>query len=54
MPKRDLASPPVLSVIRSFDINKPGTRVSALKGGVAGGTLLRGILKVPCIFQEMS
>ena len=33
-------------VIRSFDVNKPGCEVDALKGGVAGGSLLQGVLKV--------
>ena len=33
-------------IIRSFDINKPGEEASNLKGGVAGGTILRGVLKV--------
>lgn len=33
-------------VIRSFDVNKPGCEVEDLKGGVAGGSILRGVLKV--------
>ena len=33
-------------VIRSFDVNKPGEDAETLKGGVAGGTILRGCLKV--------
>jgi len=33
-------------VIRSFDVNKPGSDAENLKGGVAGGTILRGVLKV--------
>ena len=33
-------------IIRSFDVNKPGEEVETLKGGVAGGTILRGVLKV--------
>ena len=36
----------LLSVIRSFDVNKPGAEVDELKGGVAGGSILRGVLKV--------
>jgi translation initiation factor 2 subunit 3 len=27
-------------VIRSFDINKPGTGIEDLKGGIAGGSIL--------------
>jgi translation initiation factor 2 gamma subunit (eIF-2gamma) len=35
-----------LLVIRSFDVNKPGAEVEDLKGGVAGGSILKGVLKV--------
>jgi hypothetical protein len=28
-------------VIRSFDVNKPGYEVDEIKGGVAGGSILR-------------
>ena len=35
-----------LTVIRSFDVNKPGCEVDDLKGGVAGGSILKGVLKV--------
>ena len=34
------------AVIRSFDVNKPGCEVEELKGGVAGGSILSGVLKV--------
>lgn len=33
-------------VIRSFDVNKPGEEVKDLKGGVAGGSILQGVLRV--------
>lgn len=46
VPVRDFASEPHLIVIRSFDVNKPGCEVNDLKGGVAGGSILRGVLKV--------
>jgi len=46
VPKRDFISPPRLIVIRSFDVNRPGTEVDDLRGGVAGGTLFQGVLKV--------
>lgn len=35
-------------VIRSFDVNKPGAEVDDLKGGVAGGSIITGVLKVRC------
>ena len=45
---------PSLSVIRSFDVNKPGAEVDDLKGGVAGGSILRGVLKVsPYVIETL-
>lgn len=46
VPVRDFTSDPRLIVIRSFDVNKPGCEVDDLKGGVAGGSILMGVLKV--------
>merc|ERR1712142_1071602 len=46
IPQRDFKLKPRLIVIRSFDVNKPGCEVDDLKGGVAGGSILRGVLKV--------
>ena len=46
IPKRDLLSPPRFIVVRSFDINHPGEESENLQGGVAGGTLMRGVLRV--------
>eukprot|EP00037_Helgoeca_nana_P008634 m.76865 g.76865 ORF g.76865 m.76865 type:complete len:461 (+) comp19060_c0_seq3:6426-7808(+) len=45
VPVRDFLSSPRLIVIRSFDVNKPGAEVDELKGGVAGGSILRGVLR---------
>ncbi|MFW5991080.1 MAG: translation initiation factor IF-2 subunit gamma [Candidatus Nanoarchaeia archaeon] len=36
---------PLMFVSRSFDINRPGADISKLKGGVLGGSLVKGILK---------
>lgn len=33
-------------IIRSFDVNKPGAGIEDLKGGVAGGSILIGVLKL--------
>ncbi len=44
-PKRDPAKPPLMYVARSFDVNRPGTRPSELRGGVLGGSLLQGRLR---------
>ena len=46
IPKRDFISPPRFIIIRSFDINHPGTEEKDLQGGVAGGTLTKGILRL--------
>lgn len=40
-PRSDFVSPPQMIVIRSFDVNKPGSEVDELKGGVAGGSILQ-------------
>lgn len=45
-PARDPSKPPRFLVARSFDVNKPGTPPEQLKGGVLGGSLLQGRLKV--------
>lgn len=46
VPIRNFTDSPQLIVIRSFDVNKPGEDVDGLKGGVAGGSILKGVLKV--------
>ena len=45
-PKRDLNKPPIMYVARSFDTNRPGTFPEDLKGGILGGSLIQGKLKV--------
>ncbi len=45
-PARDPTKPPLMYVARSFDINRPGTRPKELRGGVLGGSLLQGLLKL--------
>ncbi|KAI9479368.1 eukaryotic translation initiation factor 2 subunit gamma [Coemansia sp. RSA 989] len=45
VPVRDFTSDPRLIVIRSFDVNKPGYTVDQLQGGVAGGSILKGVIK---------
>ena len=46
IPKRNPKSEPIFLVARSFDINKPGTKISGMNGGVLGGTLKQGTLKI--------
>lgn len=45
-PKRDTTKQAKMYVARSFDVNKPGATVKDLKGGVLGGSLMQGELKV--------
>ncbi|MDP8023771.1 MAG: translation initiation factor IF-2 subunit gamma [Nitrososphaeria archaeon] len=45
-PQRNPNAPALMQVLRSFDINKPGTRISDLKGGVLGGSLKQGKLRI--------
>ncbi|PKI85690.1 eukaryotic translation initiation factor 2 subunit gamma [Malassezia vespertilionis] len=46
VPIRDFSATPRLIVIRSFDVNKPGAEIDELKGGVAGGSILSGVLRL--------
>jgi translation initiation factor 2 subunit 3 len=46
IPKRDLESDPIFLIARSFDINRPGTLVEKLHGGVLGGILKKGKMKI--------
>lgn len=43
---RDTESAPLMHVARSFDINSPGAKPKELRGGVIGGTLIQGRLKI--------
>ncbi len=46
LPKRDLDADPFMYIARSFDANRPGTMISGLVGGVVGGSIIRGRLKL--------
>lgn len=46
IPKRDLNSKPEFLIARSFDINKPGTKIQNIHGGIIAGVLKKGILKI--------
>ncbi len=45
-PLRDETKPPLMHIIRSFDVNKPGTPIEELDGGIIGGTIAQGKFKV--------
>ena len=46
IPKRNTESSPIFLVARSFDINRPGTSAEKLHGGILGGILKEGTLKI--------
>lgn len=46
VPVREFTKKPHMIIIRSFDVNKPGAEIEDLKGGVAGGSILTGVLKL--------
>jgi translation initiation factor 2 subunit 3 len=45
-PDRDTTSAPMMYIVRSFDVNKPGTDATKIVGGVLGGAIIRGKFKV--------
>jgi len=44
-PERDEEADPKMLAARSFDINKPGTDIPEMNGGVVGGSLVKGKLE---------
>ncbi|MEM4152718.1 MAG: translation initiation factor IF-2 subunit gamma [Candidatus Pacearchaeota archaeon] len=51
IPARDIESKPLFLIARSFDVNLPGTNVEKLVGGILGGVLKKGKLKVGDIIE---
>jgi len=45
-PKWDKSKPARMYIARSFDVNVPGTKIEGLKGGVIGGSLMRGKINI--------
>jgi len=45
-PKRDLKKDSIMLIARSFDVNKPGTAIDKINGGVLGGAITQGIFKI--------
>jgi len=45
-PDRSADKRSMMHIARSFDINRPGSRPSKLKGGVIGGSIVEGIFEV--------
>lgn len=45
-PEREESGNAIMHVLRSFDVNKPGTMIKEMRGGVIGGSLTHGTFKV--------
>jgi translation initiation factor 2 subunit 3 len=45
-PKRDMDATPRMYVLRSFDVNKPGTDAEEIIGGVIGGSIVQGKFRI--------
>jgi len=45
-PQRNLEKTPLMNIVRSFDVNKPGSSYDILKGGILGGSVKQGVFKV--------
>ncbi len=45
-PERKESGSTIMHVLRSFDVNKPGTKIKDMKGGVIGGSLTQGTFNV--------
>lgn len=45
-PARIKNAEPVMHVLRSFDVNKPGSPIKQVKGGIIGGALVQGQLNI--------
>ncbi len=45
-PKYDNKKPLKMFIARSFDVNKPGTKISELKGAVLGGSISQGTIEI--------
>jgi translation initiation factor 2 subunit 3 len=41
-PKRDVKKDPLMLIARSFDVNKPGSDIKDIRGGILGGSVLQG------------
>ncbi len=46
VPERDIKSDPIMYIARSFDVNRPGSEIDSLKGGIIGGSIIRGRFRV--------
>ncbi len=45
IPEREPKAAPIMFIARTFDVNKPGCTWRDVKGGVIGGSLIRGVIE---------
>jgi translation initiation factor 2 subunit 3 len=45
-PARELSKPFLMPILRSFNVNLPGTPATMIRGGVIGGSIIQGRLRV--------
>ncbi len=45
-PNKNLDAEPLMYIVRSFDINKPGNKPKELVGGIIGGSVVQGKFKI--------
>ncbi|MEM0482275.1 MAG: translation initiation factor IF-2 subunit gamma [Nitrososphaerota archaeon] len=45
-PERQLSKPFLMPILRSFNVNLPGTPATMIKGGVIGGSIIQGRLRI--------
>lgn len=48
---RNFSLSPLVFILRSFDVNKPGTNIKDLRGGVVGGSIVKGMIKLNQFFE---
>lgn len=45
-PERNPDLPPLMHIVRSFDVNRPGTPIEEMVGGVLGGSITQGSFNI--------
>ena len=45
-PERNSDLPPLMHIVRSFDVNRPGTPIEEMVGGVLGGSIVQGSFNI--------
>lgn len=46
LPLRDFTLPSRMTIVRSFDINHPGFTTKELAGGIPGGSIVQGVIRI--------